>query len=55
MGQDPTQLNLDPGVVVQAFNPRRQLQADLLVQGQPRTEQVLGEEKLKSRCGSTHL
>jgi hypothetical protein len=29
LGQDPTQLNLGPRMVVQAFNPRRQRQADL--------------------------
>lgn len=55
LGQDPTQLTLSPGMVVQTFNPRRQSQADLWVQDHPRTEQVLGEEKLKSRLGGPHL
>lgn len=33
--------SLDPGKEVCAFNPRRQRQADLWVQGQPRSKQVL--------------
>jgi hypothetical protein len=35
---------LGPGKVVQAFNPRRQRQADIQVQGQPGTEQVPNKE-----------
>lgn len=44
-----------PGVMVHTFNPRRQRQADLYVQDQPGTEQVLGEEKLKSRRRGGHF
>ena len=43
------------GLVVHTFNPRKQRQANHCVQGQPGPEQVLGEEKLKSRSGGTHL
>jgi hypothetical protein len=53
--QDSTQLSIDSGMVVQTFNPRRKRQADLWIQGQPRTEQVLGKEKLKSRIGGLYL
>jgi hypothetical protein len=42
-------------MVVKALNLRRQRQADLRVQGQPRTEQVLGIEKLKARHGGINL
>jgi hypothetical protein len=55
LGQHPTHLILGPGMVVQAFNSRRQRQADLWVQGQPWTEQVLDEENLKSRLGELYL
>jgi hypothetical protein len=55
LGQDPIQLNFGPDMVVQAFNPRRQRQVDLQFQGKPRTEQVLGEEKPKSRLCGPHL
>ena len=55
LGQDPTQLSLDLGMVVDAFNLTRQRQAILWVQGQPRTEQILCEEKLKSRYGGTYV
>ena len=37
---------LDAGKVVHTFNPRRQRQADLWVQGQPGTEQVPSRESL---------
>jgi hypothetical protein len=37
-------LGLD--MLVHTFNPRRQRQGDLLVQGQPATEQVSVKEKL---------
>jgi hypothetical protein len=33
-------------MVMHTFNPRRQRQADLWVQGKPNTEQVLGKENL---------
>jgi hypothetical protein len=47
--------SLGPATVVHTFNLRRQRQADLCVQDQPRTEKVLGEEKLESRRGATRL
>jgi hypothetical protein len=43
------------GMVVNTFNPKRQMQADSWVQDLPWTEQVVGEEKLRSRCGCTYL
>ena len=36
---------LGPGMLVQAFNPRRQRQADFWVQSQPVKEQILGENE----------
>ena len=47
LGQDPTQVSLGPGMAI--------LHADLRVQGKPRTQKVLGEEKLKSSLCGTHM
>lgn len=44
---------LGPDMMLHTFNHPRQMQADLCIQGQPGTEQVRGEEKLKSRYGGT--
>ena len=38
--------DLGLGMAIQTFNPRRQSQADVWGQGQPGTEQILGEESL---------
>jgi hypothetical protein len=42
-------------MVVHAFNPQRQRQADLWVQGQPDLEQDPGKEKHMFGCGDTQL
>jgi hypothetical protein len=47
--------SLGPGIVVHMFNPRRQSQPYLCVQGHPRKEQVLGEGKPKSSHGYMYL
>jgi hypothetical protein len=55
LGQDLTQVNLGPNMMIHIFNPRRQRQADLWVQSQLSIEQVPSREKLKFRGGSAHL
>ena len=42
-----TMKTLGPGIRVHTFNARIQIQADLWIQGQPGTEQILGKEELK--------
>jgi hypothetical protein len=47
--------NLNPGTVVHTFNPKRQRQGDLGVQGLSGTEKFPSREKLKSRHDEPHL
>ena len=42
-------------MVVQAFNSKKQKHADLWVQDQPRTQQILVQEKFKSSLYEPHL